>query len=130
MAYIMTLFGIIMAVILFIYTLHVLESGKKTYIKLRDTVVIPDVSRNASGNTTENAPVSTVVRKNGAVQHLSDEQKDFIPKRICPLCRTELTRDEPLYAGNTLANGNRTILIYGCQYCYRTGTEKTDSSGA
>jgi hypothetical protein len=78
----------------------------------------------------KNAVVREIVRKNRAVEKLSEAEKDLIPKRICPLCMSELKRDEPLYAGNTYLKGNRTILIYGCQYCYRTSNETANTTEA
>jgi len=43
--------------------------------------------------------------------------------RICPFCREELSRDEPLYASRVLDNDEKKILIHGCNFCYKP--EKT-----
>ena len=39
-------------------------------------------------------------------------------QRLCPLCLSELSKYEALYA--TLVNDDASkILIYGCRYCYK-----------
>jgi hypothetical protein len=43
--------------------------------------------------------------------------------RICPFCREELSRDEPLYASRVLDNDESKLLIHGCRFCYKP--EKT-----
>ncbi len=123
----MTLFGLVIAVILFIYTIQMLDSGRRTIMKLRDPVSVPEpgsVHHRSSGDGGSRRSAYGT----GAVDKLTDEEKDHLPKRICPLCRSELTRDEPLYAGNTLADGRRTILIYGCRYCFRTEKSADNSN--
>ena len=56
---------------------------------------------------------------NGAVQ---ERQPIFtIPpgERMCPLCRTMLTKREALYASKIALNDTNKLLILGCRYCYK-----------
>ena len=39
--------------------------------------------------------------------------------RVCPLCGSELTRFEGLYASKILDKNNAKLLIMGCRYCYK-----------
>ena len=41
--------------------------------------------------------------------------------RMCPFCRVELSRDEPLYASRILDfdRDETKILIHGCRLCYK-----------
>ena len=39
--------------------------------------------------------------------------------RVCPLCCSELTKFEGLYATNIYENGEKKILIMGCKYCFK-----------
>jgi hypothetical protein len=50
--------------------------------------------------------------------HLTaDEMKPGL--RMCPCCRKELARDEPLYASKAFCDGDNKILIHGCAVCYK-----------
>ena len=39
--------------------------------------------------------------------------------RICPLCGSELTKYEGLYASKITENSEPKILIMGCKYCFK-----------
>lgn len=47
--------------------------------------------------------------------------------RTCPLCGSELTKYEALYASKNILGGEAKILIHGCRYCYKSD-ENPDSS--
>ncbi len=40
-------------------------------------------------------------------------------ERMCPLCRSTLSKSEPLYASRVEEKGEGRILILGCRYCYK-----------
>ena len=40
-------------------------------------------------------------------------------ERMCPLCRTVLTKREALYASKIALNNTDKLLILGCRYCYK-----------
>lgn len=118
MGYIMSFLGLIMAVLFFIYFINALDEGKRKIKELTDPVAISP-GRRVAEEVTPQSGSGTYVRKNLSVKNLSEAEKDLVPRRICPVCMTELSRDQPLYAGNMEHLGKRTILIYGCQFCYR-----------
>lgn len=39
--------------------------------------------------------------------------------RICPLCRSELTKYEGLYASKINEKSENKIMIMGCKYCFK-----------
>jgi len=39
--------------------------------------------------------------------------------RICPLCGSELTKFEGLYASKIIEKSENKIMIMGCKYCYK-----------
>lgn len=39
--------------------------------------------------------------------------------RICPLCWSELTKHEGLYASKVIDKSETKIMIMGCKYCYK-----------
>lgn len=39
--------------------------------------------------------------------------------RMCPLCGSELTKYEALYASQVETGSGKKILIHGCRYCYK-----------
>lgn len=39
--------------------------------------------------------------------------------RICPLCGSELTKYEGLYASKITEKSQQKIMIMGCRYCYK-----------
>lgn len=116
-----TMFGLIIAVIIFLYFLSAADSGKRKFQELRLAVTVPrnGITAKNSNQVPENqAGIKSVITRRKASQ-LDDSLKDMLPHRTCPLCRSELSRDEPLYAHNMEYYGKRTILIYGCPYCYK-----------
>ncbi|MDA3900416.1 MAG: hypothetical protein PF637_07840 [Spirochaetes bacterium] len=123
MGYLFTLAGIIVAVFVFIYILSAIDEGKRKFREITDPFEIPGKSDyRVPGESVPGAVVT--LKRNAAVDSLSEEQKEMIPKRYCPVCMSVLTRDQPLYAGNTERDGRRTILIYGCQHCYRKSADE------
>ena len=46
-------------------------------------------------------------------------------ERMCPLCRTKLTKHEALYASRVRVEDTAKIFIYGCKYCYKEDKKAT-----
>ncbi|MDR3237633.1 MAG: hypothetical protein LBT84_03935 [Spirochaetia bacterium] len=40
-------------------------------------------------------------------------------ERMCPLCRSMLTKHEALYASRVAFNDANKLMILGCRYCYK-----------
>jgi len=124
MGYLFTLFGLVIAVSVFLYVIYAADTGKRKLDELRLSVNMPRQAASGAGAKagTAAAPdqqqIKQVITRSKANQ-LDDKLKDLLPRRICPLCQSELRRDEPLYAHNMEYSGKRTILIYGCPYCYK-----------
>ncbi|MBN2433759.1 MAG: hypothetical protein JXK07_00675 [Spirochaetes bacterium] len=126
MGYFFTMAGIVIAVTVFVYFINAVDEGKRKLGEITEPTEI--ASRGSHKVPGENVPgASVTVKRSTALDSLSSEQKDMIPQRQCPLCRTVLNRDQPLYAGNVERDGKRTILIYGCQFCYKEKKEEREN---
>jgi hypothetical protein len=102
--YVLYIIGFIVGIILFLYALSFYESGKEK-IKKR-------LSPPTAGEERKQIRVNP--------QSLSYEEIARLPReRICPLCRSVLTRYEALYASQVVSPKGKKILIYGCRYCYK-----------
>lgn len=106
------LIGFIIAFSFFLYFLSAVDSGKRGLEKLFNQDV--EIENNSDKEITENKP---------GISQLTEEEKNYIPKRTCPVCNMELKKDEPLYAHFSDINGKKKILIYGCQHCHRDSKE-------
>jgi hypothetical protein len=115
----MTIAGLIIAFIFFLYTLSVVDSGKR---KIKDLAAVVTSDRK-SESTKDMRDKET----GATYRNLPDNIKDMIPGRRCPLCLKTLTRDEPLYASFVETTSGRKVLIYGCQYCYKEEPSKKTS---
>ncbi len=62
-----------------------------------------------------------IVKQNIEPETLGFRGRKTIPpgSRICPLCGSELTKYEGLYASKVSDNSELKILIMGCKYCYK-----------
>jgi hypothetical protein len=117
----LTIAGLVIGVSAFIYFVNAIDAGKRAVsakasagsVQTRSAVpaglaqTVPLNANTALGGTQDSARV------------LTEEVKDSMPVRRCPLCSSVLKRDEPLYASNIEVAGERKILIYGCPYCHK-----------
>lgn len=62
-----------------------------------------------------------IVKQNVEPETIGFRGRKTIPpgSRICPLCGSELTKYEGLYASKINENSELKILIMGCKYCYK-----------
>ncbi len=93
--------GLALGISGFLYILSLYDSGKRKIKKI-------------SGKITEKPK-----------QEISPESisfKDYHPpgSRICPLCRSSLTKYEALYASKIETVKESKIFIHGCRYCYKS----------
>lgn len=136
MAYLFTVFGLMIAVTVFLYLVYAADTGKRKFNELRTSVSVP-AGRHTSGPQTQNRAQANgakpaairQITTHSKANLLDDKLKDMLPQRTCPLCQSELRRDEPLYAHNMEYGGKRTILIYGCPYCYKDEKKSKRVSG-
>lgn len=93
--------GLIIGITAFFYMLSVISEGIKKVQKK------PNKSRVAE---------QTIVPEN-----IGFRNRRLIPpgNRVCPLCCSELTKYEGLYATKIFENGKKKILIMGCKYCFK-----------
>ena len=106
-----TFAGFLAAVSIFLYFLSTVDTAKRSVKKIAGC----DIEIGRNGGT------ETISKK--TIRDLSDEEKNRIPGRKCPLCMKILTRDEPLYASFVETAGTRKVLIYGCPYCWKDSKE-------
>ena len=102
MTFLLYAIGLLIGITLFLYILSTYESGKekyKNYIKNKYEPAKPKIDSKDISYDTLN--------------------KDIEPKRICPLCTTPLKDYESLYASESITEGRKKIIIFGCRYCYR-----------
>ena len=102
MPYVLYVAGLIIGITLFLYILSTYESGKekyKNFISKKYEPAKPEIDSNDISYKTESPNIS--------------------PKRTCPLCTTPLQDYEALYASESMTEGRKKILIFGCRYCYR-----------
>jgi len=97
MSVILYLAGLIIGIALFVYMLSMYESGKEKVRKVKGG----------------SSPKPAIAPENITI--------DKIPPgtRMCPLCRSHLTKYEALYASNIDNGDGRKIMIHGCRYCYK-----------
>jgi len=99
MSFFLYLMGFACGAILFFYIMSLYTDGKSK-LERKKTPAAPQAG-------------------NGAVQ---GRQPIFtIPpgERMCPLCRTVLTKREALYASKIALNNTNKLLILGCRHCYK-----------
>jgi hypothetical protein len=94
--------GIIIAIVVFIYLLSTYESGKEKVKQIRAArAPRPDPSVTPEALSVKSRP--------GAAPG----------ERLCPVCRSALSRYEALYASQVETRWGPKIMIYGCRYCYK-----------
>ena len=93
--------GLVIGVTAFLYLLSILNDGKQ-----RLAGETPKKKEKGGEVKTSNAPGAVV--------------ETVAPgERICPLCRSKLSRYEALYAAPVPGDKEQKLMIYGCRYCYR-----------
>ena len=100
MLYVLYLLTIIISIILFLKIIRIKENFTVGLKKIQGA----PINNNKSINLTQNIGKNKI-------------------KRICPLCQSELSKDEFLYCAmspENKSNNNtlRQVQIYGCKYCY------------
>ncbi|MBN1532652.1 MAG: hypothetical protein JXA20_08325 [Spirochaetes bacterium] len=99
MTVLLYILGLLLGAAAFFYLLSAFRSG-------REKVAAMTGKRPAAKTTVEPGGISNLPRRAPG-------------SRTCPLCGSELTKYEALYA-SILENGTgRKILIHGCRYCYK-----------
>lgn len=94
--------GLVIGVILFIYFLSTYESGKEKIRGIREAKAPrPDPSVTAEKISVQKRP--------GAAPG----------ERMCPVCRSVLSKYEALYSSQVDTKWGPKIMIYGCRYCYK-----------
>jgi hypothetical protein len=91
--------GLVIGAAAFFYLLSAFRSGKEKVMEM----------------TGKKPPAKTTVEP-GRISNLA---KRAPGSRTCPLCGSELTKYEALYASVLEEGSGRKILIHGCRYCYK-----------
>lgn len=62
-----------------------------------------------------------IVKQNICAETTGFRGRNTVPPgtRICPLCGSELTKYEGLYASKITEKSENKILIMGCRYCFK-----------
>jgi len=62
-----------------------------------------------------------ITKQNIAPENIGFRGRKTVPPgtRICPLCGSELTKYEGLYASKITEKSENKILIMGCRYCFK-----------
>ena len=98
------IFGFLIGAAVFLYFLSVFQSGAEKISSMKN----PD-SRPRPEPVTDRVDTGGLRRFPGRAPGT----------RMCPLCGSELTRYEALYASRLKTGNDVQILIYGCRYCYK-----------
>jgi len=111
--------GLLIGIALFLYILSLYNTGKSRVTGFAR-------EKKPSENGREGKKTGITPGDKTAVTEIKSENIRFkglsdVPpgERICPLCRTPLTRFEPLYASQTKTESGQKILIHGCPRCYK-----------
>jgi hypothetical protein len=94
--------GFIIGIIGFLYFVSVINDGKDKIQKYKNT------------KSNKQAPDKITS------DQISYSNLKIAPgERICPLCRSPLTKFEPLHASRINASDSEKLFIHGCKYCYK-----------
>lgn len=79
------------------------------------------ISLYGHGKSKLTAPKKAVARQSEGDAVQAPQPIFTVPpgERLCPLCRTILTKREALYASRISLNSTNKLLILGCRYCYK-----------
>jgi len=91
--------GLVIGVTAFIYLVSLLNDGKE---KIKEAT---EKKKDNGGEDKGDAPFSAETIPPG--------------ERICPLCRSSLSKYEALYAAPVAGDKEQKLMIYGCRYCYK-----------
>lgn len=94
--------GLVIGVSVFVYLLNTYERGKAKFKEIRQG----KTPRQEPSVTPGNIAVTTNLRRAPG-------------ERMCPLCRSSLSKYEALYATQVDTKWGPKIMIYGCRYCYK-----------
>lgn len=94
--------GLAIGISVFVYLLNAYERGKA---KVKEIRLGKTPQRNSSV-TAENIAVQTNLKRAPG-------------ERMCPLCRSSLSKYEALYASQVDTKWGPKIMIHGCRYCYK-----------
>lgn len=95
--------GLIIGAAIFIYLYSTYQSGKAKVREYREKKNPP------APLNPERVDYLSIKRAPGA--------------RLCPLCGSELTRYDSLFASEVEERGKKKIRIHGCRYCYKEDSE-------
>jgi len=67
------------------------------------------------------APANKIIKQSIEPDTIGFRGRKTLPPgtRICPLCGSELTKYEGLYASKITEKNENKILIMGCKYCFK-----------
>ena len=117
----LTIAGLVIGVSAFIYFVNAIDAGKRA-VSAKASAGSVQTRSSVPAGPAQTMPLNANTALGGipdSVRGLTDDVKDSMPVRRCPLCSSILKRDEPLYASNIEVAGERKILIYGCPYCHK-----------
>lgn len=117
MSHFLYISGFIIGVAIFLYFLSFYNSGREKIKKI--------TKKNNEKKQGKVTPPSSVEPKNIEFANLTAHPGS----RLCPFCRTTLTKYETLYASHVETESGRKILIHGCRYCYKPD-EGSDVEGS
>ncbi len=94
--------GLAIGVSAFLYILSVISGGMNKFGK-------PDAGQ------------KKIVKQNIEPETIGFRGRKTVPPgtRICPLCGSELTKYEGLYASKITEKSENKIIIMGCKYCFK-----------
>ena len=94
--------GLAIGISAFLYLLSAISGGKKKFSEYK------------SGQ-------SKIIKQNIEPETIGFRGRKQIPpgSRICPLCGSELTKYEGLYASKVNDKSENKLLIMGCKYCFK-----------
>jgi len=96
--------GLLIGVSAFLYFLNIYEGSKK---KIKAMTSNNPKTKPDSSNDIE-------LERKKVMENL------YLPgERICPLCRSKLTKSDALYASRVRSSNGEKILIHGCRHCYK-----------
>jgi len=98
--------GLLLGICVFLYILSLLHTAK-------DKI------------TASPGPGKPAVQEEVEPGTISFRKRPALPPgtRICPMCGSQLTRYEGLYASRIDMTGSSKLMIMGCKYCYKDDNE-------
>lgn len=100
------LVGLIIGAAIFIYLYSTFQTGKE---KIRDYREKKNPATPPPSLNPERVDYFSIKRAPGT--------------RLCPLCGSELSKYESLFASEVEEQGRKKIRIHGCRFCYKEDSE-------